>query len=117
MINIRFLFLSWAFYLLLSTASPAQAQPGAADLLSASPQEMAVGIGHLERAHSLLVAAIREFDDGYKTVNTDKVLDSAKWRGSILERAKELEVVLSPKAREIKVGSRYSPDSRLLKTK
>ncbi len=87
------------------------------DLVSASPQELARGVGHFEKAHSLLIAAIREYDQGYKIVSTDKVLDSASWRGTILEKAKELEVVLAPKAREIKVGSRFNADPRLLKTK
>ena len=86
-------------------------------LTSASPQELAVGIGHYQKAHSLLIAALREFDKGYKVVSTDKVLDSSSWRGTVLEKAKELEVILAPQAREIKVGSKYSADSRLLKSK
>jgi hypothetical protein len=113
----KFLFLSLALSALCSSSVFAQSEASDSDLLSASPQELAVGVGHFERAHSLLAAAVREFDLGYKKVNTDKVLEASKWRGSLLERAKELEVVLSPKAREIKVGSRYSPDTRLLKTK
>lgn len=107
-------YISYLFLLALFIPSSVYAEQS---LTSANPQELARGIGHYQKAHSLLIAALREFDLGYKIVSTDKVLDSSAWRGSVLEKAKELEVLLAPKAREIKVGSRYNADTRLLNTK
>lgn len=83
-------------------------------LLDSDPQKLARGIGHFERARSLLLASIREFDSGYKYVKTDQVLDADVWRKTLLDRAKELETILSPQAREIKSGSAYQPNSGLL---
>lgn len=83
-------------------------------LLNANPQSMARGIGHFERARSLLLAAVREFDSGYKYVKPDQVIDSEAWRKSILTRAEEMESLLSPRPREAKVGSRFEPNSGLL---
>lgn len=98
----------------ITSATQSQAQSSAKSLLDSDPQSISRGLGHYERARSLLLAAVREFDSGYSYVKTDQVLEANVWRKTILSRAEELETILSPKPRELKAGSNYQPDSRLL---
>ena len=95
-------------------AVQARAQDGAVALQKADGETLSAGIGHFARARSLLLAAIREFDLGLAKVNPDMLLDSAKWRETLMERAGEIERVLDPQPRASKGGVRYEPDSRLL---
>ncbi len=80
----------------------------------AEGEKLSIATGHYSRARSLLIAAIREFDEGLKVVNPDALLDSQAFRASLLERSKDLERVLDPQPRVSKSGVRYQPDSRLL---
>ncbi len=85
-----------------------------APLQRANNEELSAGMGHFARARSLLVAAINEFDAGLKVVNPEALLDVKGFRGSLLERAGELERVLDPQPRVSRAGVAYEPDSRLL---
>ena len=96
------------------TSSKAFAEDSSTTLLNSDPQKLAKGIGHFERSRSLLLAAIREFDAGYKYVKPDQVLDTDMWRSSILTRASELETMLSPRPREANTGIKYEADPRLI---
>lgn len=88
--------------------------PPAETLLTAGPEDLAAATGHYARTRSLLLAAIREFDAGYKLANPDALMDSQLFRETLLTRAKELEHVLDPQPRASKGGVRFNPDSRLL---
>jgi len=86
-------------------------------LLSADHESLAIATGHYARSRSLLLAAIREFDAGYKLANPDLILDSKIFRNTLISRAKELEHVLDPQPRASKTGVRFNPDTRLLADK
>jgi len=93
-------------------ASPTSSQ--LPTLLSADPESLAIATGHYAKSRSLLLAAIREFDEGYKMANPDLLLDSKIFRNTLISRAKELEHVLDPQPRASKTGVRFNPDPRLL---
>ena len=79
-----------------------------------SGEELATAVGHYARARSLLIEAIREFDRGYKIADPDALLDSKRWRASLMDRAKELERVLDPQPKATKGGVKFKADKRLL---
>ena len=78
------------------------------------PEILSAAIGHFARARSLLIAALREFDQGYKLAKPDSILDSKEWRSDLISRAEDLERVLSPQARASRFSVRYDADPRLL---
>lgn len=80
----------------------------------ASGETLATAVGHYSRARSLLIAAIREFDLGYKLANPNVLLDSAQWRANLVDRAQELDRVLDPQPRASRSGIKYQADTRLL---
>lgn len=80
----------------------------------ATGERLSTAVGHYSRARSLLIAALREFDQGQKLANPSALLDSAKWRGSVLNRAEELERILDPQPRASKGGVKFNADTRLL---
>jgi|GEM_PF-2008761 len=82
----------------------------------ADEETQAAAIGHYARSRSLLLAALREFDYGYKIAKPDAILNSKAWRESVISRAEELEKILAPQPRITKSGVRFSPDNRLLKS-
>ena len=92
-----------------------QASPASADNLSrASNENLASAVGHYARARSLLIEAIREFDRGHRIAEPDALLDSKRWRTSLLDRAQELERVLDPQPRVTRGGVKFQADKRLL---
>ena len=80
----------------------------------ASGEKLANAVGHYARARSLLIAAVNEFDKGYKIANPDAILDSKAWRGTLIDRAEELQKVLDPQPRVTRGGVKFSADPRLL---
>ena len=70
--------------------------------------------GHFARARSLLIAAVREFDLGYKLVDPSALIHPQRWRATLLDRAEDMERILSPQPRASSEGVRYNPDPRLL---
>ena len=96
---------------------PLQASAEGSDSVSlqrASGAQLASAVGHYARARSLLIAAVREFDQGLKAANPDILIDSTEWRDSILDRAEDLEKVLAPQPGTTERGVYFNPDSRLL---
>jgi hypothetical protein len=81
---------------------------------AATEQETARAIGHYTRARSLLLAALREFDAGTRVAELPTLIDPSGWRGTVAERAHELERVLDPQPRVTSGGVSFSPDRRLL---
>jgi hypothetical protein len=105
-------YLLFSLLTLISTSVIAQAKgPG---LDSVSTEVKGAAVGHYNRSRSLIIAAINEFDRGYKVANPDMLIDSAKLRQCLLDAAAELEKVTSPQGRETKGGVKYDADSRLL---
>lgn len=80
----------------------------------ASGEDLAVAVGHYARARSLLIAALREFDAGYKLANPNVLLDSAQWRASVVDRASDLDRVLAPQPRASSRGMKFEANSHLL---
>ncbi len=88
----------------------------ASNCLANDIEKESAALGHYSRARSLLMSALQEFEAGDKLSSSSALLDAKRWRSDIAGRAKDLEVVLSPRARESQRGVRYSPDARLLKS-
>jgi hypothetical protein len=84
------------------------------NLESATEEQAAEAVGHYLKARSLLIAAVTEFDDGYKVAKPDSILDSKAWRDSLISRAEDLEKVLAPQPRVTKGGVHFRGDNRLL---
>ncbi|MCO6432478.1 MAG: hypothetical protein J5J00_16615 [Deltaproteobacteria bacterium] len=79
-----------------------------------SGEQLASAVGHYARARSLLIEAIREFDRGHKIADPDALMDSKRWRATLLDRAKELERVLDPQPKASRSGIKFNADKRLL---
>jgi hypothetical protein len=94
--------------------SPRASMDEAAMLGQVGEEEKAAAVGHYARARSLLIAALREFDQGYKLAKPDAIIDSKQWRDDLISRAEDLERVLAPQARASKFGVKYDADPRLL---
>lgn len=86
-------------------------------LENARGEQLANAVGHYARARSLIQAAIREFDKGYRLANPESLFDPHEWRHTLLDRAEELERVLDPQPRVTRGGVRFDPDPRLLSDK
>ncbi len=80
----------------------------------AEGEVLAEATGHYSRARSLLLAAINEFDAGYRVADPSALLDAKKWRASLVDRATELERVLDPQPKASKGGVKFNADKRLL---
>ena len=80
----------------------------------ASGEKLSIAVGHYSRARALLIAAVREFDQGYKLANPNVLLDSQQWRSSLIDRTQELDRVLDPQPRTSRLGVQFEADTRLL---
>jgi len=96
----------------LLTVSCSSAEP--VNLGQASQEESAEAVAHYARSRALLISAIHEFDQARKIARADELLDSTKWRNTLIDRAEDLERVLDPQPKATKGGIRFSPDPRLL---
>ena len=81
---------------------------------AARPEVAAEAVAHYARSRALLISAIHEFDKARKLAKPDELLDSTKWRNTLVDRAEDLERVLDPQPRVTKGGIRFEADSRLL---
>jgi hypothetical protein len=87
----------------------------AAKALSGARSEVsAEAVAHYARSRALLVSAIEEFDKGRQLAKPDELLDAAKWRNTLIDRAEDLERVLDPQPRATRGGIKFQADSRLL---
>ncbi len=80
----------------------------------ASQEESAEAVAHYARSRALLISAINEFDTARKIAKADDLLDSTKWRNTLIDRAEDLERVLDPQPKATKGGIKFSADPRLL---
>lgn len=96
--------------------APKTSETKAMTLERASGEDLASAIGHYAKSRSLLLAAIREFDLGYKLARPDSLLNSKEWRNGVINKAQELERVLAPQPRVTHSGVKFEGDNRLLKT-
>ena len=92
----------------------ASADSGSRSLGSARPEVAAEAVAHYARSRALLISAIHEFDKARKLAKPDELLDSTKWRNTLVDRAEDLERVLDPQPRVTKGGIKFEADSRLL---
>jgi hypothetical protein len=90
------------------------AETGTVKLERADPSQIANATGHYSRARSLLIAAIREFDKGQKFADPSSLIDTLAWRNTLVDRAEDLEHILSPQPRVSQSGIQYQADSRLV---
>lgn len=84
------------------------------NLGQASQEESAEAVAHYARSRALLISAIHEFDQARKIAKPDELLDSTKWRNTLIDRAEDLERVLDPQPKASKGGIKFSADPRLL---
>lgn len=80
----------------------------------ATQEEASEAIAHYARSRNLLVAALNEFDKARKIANPSELLNAAKWRNTLIDRAEDLDRVLDPQPRATKGGIRFEADPRLL---
>lgn len=108
---LRFL-AAWSCLSTLLIAAPAAADE--ADFTRAEGAELYNAVAHYARSRALLLAAIRAFDEGTKLANPNALLDSAEWRSNLVERAKDLEILLDPQPRVSNGGVRFEAQPSLL---
>lgn len=96
------------------SAVSAQDQARAVSLGQANQEQTAEAIGHYARARALIVAAINEFDKGRRIARPDDLVEPAKWRNTLIDRAEDIERILDPQPHVTKGGIKYSADPRLL---
>jgi hypothetical protein len=92
----------------------AQADVGTRSLGAARPEVAAEAVAHYARSRALLISALNEFDKARKIAKPDELLDSTKWRNTLIDRAEDLERVLDPQPRITQGGIKFQADSRLL---
>lgn len=64
-------------------------------------------MGHYSRARAMLIEALAEFDEGIKSANPDLLVNSEKWRLSVISRTEDLNKLLDPKPRVSRHGARF----------
>ena len=97
-----------ALLLCVSNAS-AQARE---KLVNGSERET-VAIGHFARSRALLIEALAEFEKGKTISDPSLIIDTERWRGSIVLRAEELNRVVAPKPRITRQGISYEANNQL----
>lgn len=99
---------------LLWASQSAYAEVESASLGTARPEVASEAVAHYARSRALLISAIHEFDKARKLAKPDELLDSVKWRNTLIDRAEDLERVLDPQPRVTRGGIKFEADSRLL---
>ena len=94
--------------------SNVSAEQKALPLGQGSQEVISEAVGHYARARSLLIAAINEFDSGRRIAKPDDLIDPARWRNTLIDRAEDLEHLLDPQPRATKGGIKFTADPRLL---
>lgn len=90
------------------------ALPPSQSLREAHPEITAEAVAHYARSRALLIKAINEFDKGRRLSKPDELLDSIKWRNTLIDRAEDIERILAPQPRVTKGGIYFEADPRLL---
>lgn len=80
----------------------------------ANQKQLSTSVGHYARARRLLIEAIREFDSGVKIADPSSLLDATQWKNTLIDRAEDLDRILSPQPRLSNDGVQYPSDTRLL---
>jgi hypothetical protein len=75
--------------------------------MSAKGEKLAIATGHYARARALLIASLREFDKGLELVDPNALVDTAMWRGNVMDRADDLAHILDPQPRKSRGGVRF----------
>lgn len=111
--RINFSMLAILVSLACSAPAVADERPAVA-LERAEGEDLSVAMGHYARARSLVLAALGEFDQGYKLADPKVILDAKHWRNSLIDRAQELERLLDPQPRVSRRGMKYQANPHLL---
>jgi hypothetical protein len=104
----------FAVFGVVSLATPGYSEGKGNTLGAARPEVAAEAVAHYARSRALLISAIHEFDKARKLAKPDELIDSTKWRNTLVDRAEDLERVLDPQPRVTKGGIRFEADPRLL---
>lgn len=100
---------------LAATFMPSTAKAEEAQAIErASGDRLSKAVGHYSRARMYLLAAIKEFDQGMRSANANTMLDTGKFRATLVNRAQELERVLDPQPRVSHTGVKFSGDPKLI---
>lgn len=99
---------------IILVAAPSIAEQSSQPLARASGENLSAAIGHFARSRSLLIEAVREFDRATRLADPNALLDTKRWRASLVDRAQELDRVLDPQPRASKGGIKFNADKRLL---
>lgn len=94
--------------------NPLNAEQSAQPLARTDGENLAAAIGHYARSRSLLIEAVREFDRATRLADPNALLDTKRWRASLVDRTQELDRILDPQPRVTKGGIKYKADKRLL---
>lgn len=108
------LFIVGAVASLIFASAPAQADTKTVSLGQAGQEATAEAVAHYARSRALLVAALKEFDEGRAIARPDELLDPVRWRNTLIDRAEDLERLLDPQPKATKGGIKFSADPRLL---
>lgn len=97
-----------------SSIKPSSLKPMGPSIKNIQGEKLAQATGHFARARSLLIAALNEFDQGLELANPDALFSSSEWRSDVTARARDIEHILAPQARETTGGIKFQADPRLL---
>jgi len=81
--------------------------------VSAQNQGTTKSEAHFMRAKSLLLAALREFDEG-ANASPEISINSSSWKSEVRDKANELERIISPRARMSTSGAKFDAYPQLL---
>jgi len=81
----------------------------------ASVERHNIAIGHYARARALLVEALAEFEEGRHVAQPDLLLDTERWRSSVISRTEELNRLLDPQPRVTRSGVQFKANSALIR--
>ncbi len=110
-----FIFLSSAVLSFISLL-PISVEAQAREKIVNNSERDTIAIGHYSRARALLIEAIAEFEIGKTVSDPSLIIDSERWRGSLVVRAEELNRIIEPKPRITRSGVEYGANSKLLGT-
>ena len=102
------------FFILLLAFSATSFAESQVAIEKANQKQLSASIGHFARSRRLLIEAIREFDSGVKISDPSSLLDPNQWKNTLIDRAEDLDRILSPQPRLSRDGVQYPSDSRLL---
>lgn len=81
----------------------------------ASTERSSAAVSHYARARSLMVEAVREFEEARTLARPDMFFNGDEWRTSVVSRAEDLNRVLDPKPRVTRSGVTFRANPALIR--